>query len=133
MDDHEAGFLDSFVVPSKRDRFRGFLSDSRRRQKFLLELYHFRYLNMAKAEELDLHPATVAAIMARMTALGGPQTAFVMSTDHRIDGQSWPLHEMLGRFAMDDDHGSIASCIAGRLAIYNGSGPNEVYLLLAGK
>ena len=59
---------------------------------------------------------------------GAPSRCYVMSASSDLDGQEVDLNEALEDVVGVND-GTFISCIPGRLAFFEGEGPNERYVL----
>jgi hypothetical protein len=85
----ELALINGFIVPSKRERYAGFVGSSKARRKFIRTLYHFS----------DFDPGTTSSLSDAIDRV----------------------------FAFVD--GTIISCVAGRLAYYEGEAPKNRFIL----
>jgi hypothetical protein len=114
---HDQETARAFILPTKRERYLGFLSNKKGRTKFRLELAHFKSLNpMYIVPILPSHqnPSSIAKILA---AKGAGSKCWVMSEDPQFDGQEMELDAAL-RETIGRGMGTIISCIPGKLAYF---------------
>jgi hypothetical protein len=127
--DPETALIRAFVVPAKQERYLAFVSSPRRRRKFLEELRHFRDFDPTCVVEIpgkDHHATTIEQLLRDRAA---PTMCFVVSTDRAVDRQILPLAEVLPRIVGGTDHGTLLSCIPGRLGYFEGEGPKDRFVL----
>jgi hypothetical protein len=128
LNEHEAGFVNSFVVPERRARLLGLLSRPKSRQKQLRRLDHSPDLDPRSCTQLPAGRQSVADIAALLRSHGAPDQAYVLSSYPKFDGQQLPLDQALANI-VGFGSGSVISCVPGRLAYYEGESPRERYLL----
>jgi len=126
--EHETAFIKSFVLPEKQSRWLELLSNPKRRHIFLHRLADDRDLD-AKFR-LDLIPSqqNLEGIELILRQNGAPAKCHVISEASDIDGKEMMLREAIEE-VLGYGLGSILSCIAGRLAYYEGEGPGDRYVL----
>jgi hypothetical protein len=91
---HQEG-LAKFMVPSKRERYAGFLSTPKGRQKFIGELAHFKSPGpecIALIPSSEHEPPTVARILE---SSGAPTMSCVVSEDSDLDAREMELERAL--------------------------------------
>jgi hypothetical protein len=116
---HEEELIRSFFIPAKRQRYLGFVSKPKTRQKFLRELAHFKSLDpryLLPIPPNQQHPKDIAQILAQK---GAPPLCWITSEDRRLDGKEMPLIEALGE-GVGRQMGTFLSCIPGTLAYFEG-------------
>ncbi|MHC4473236.1 MAG: hypothetical protein ACYS99_20010 [Planctomycetota bacterium] len=113
--DHEVGFFRSFVGRRRRGRYLALL-EAGKRQDLLDRLCHHlegvldpRFAERVTGEELE----------AELVQRGAGSTCHVISNCCELDGQEVPLTEGINA-VFGFCYGSILSCVAGRLAYYEG-------------
>jgi hypothetical protein len=117
--DHEQQLILAFFVPARRDHYVGMIATTRRRQKFLRELSHFKSLDPQYCVGLPNAVRTPGQIAAFLNEKGAPPTCWVTSEDRDLDRQELPLLETL-KTIMGYRIGTFLSCIPGRLAYFEG-------------
>jgi hypothetical protein len=125
---HEEELIKSFFMPTKRQRYLDFVSKPKTRQKFLLELAHFKSLDpryLLTIPPSKPHPKDITQIL---TQKGAPPLCWVTSEDRRLDGKEMPLSEALGQ-VVGRQMGTFLSCIPGRLAYFEGEGMGVRWIL----
>ena len=125
---HEEELIRSFFTPTKRQRYLDFVSKPKTRQKFLLELAHFKSLDpryLLTIPPNKQHPKDIALIL---TQKGAPPLCWVTSEDSRLDGKEMPLLEALGD-VVGRQMGTFLSCIPGRLAYFEGEDMGARWIL----
>jgi hypothetical protein len=116
MNDHEEAFVRAFIVKERQERYRGFLSTPRHRQKLLRELYHRLAINPSLAVEVHSRDRTVEKVESRLRAKGAPSEVYVISPSSDLD-QRW----LTLTAALEETHAgsaAIVCCTLGELAFY---------------
>jgi hypothetical protein len=129
MRDIEEAIVRALVVAAKQERYIGFVSSAKRRQKFLNELYHFRDFNPAfivKIPPRDQKAVSIGTLLRRRRA---PEVCYVVSTIADIDATTMSLSGALVRIVGGVSDGTILSCISGRLAYFEGESPGDRFIL----
>ena len=115
MNDHESKTVDAFIVKQKRERYRSFLANPKKRVRLLDRLNHSPDLDPRFAEPL----AKDADVPAILREHGSPKQVYIISCAGAIDGRTLPLDEAV-RETEAHGWGTIISCVPGRLAFYYG-------------
>ena len=115
-------FVDAFVDPRRRSRFRAFVSSKKRRAKFIKELYHLCWL----LDERWLQEVVVADVHEALRQRGAPDNCYVMSVHEDLDGRRMKLQEALE----EAKEGTVIDCVSGQLAYYRGEDSGEGEWLL---
>ena len=117
--EQESAFVDAFIVPAKRERYKTLLANPKKRQDILDRFNHTLDFIPALAEEVrhpQLHQPGLVALLTQR-GVKATQNVYIFSDVREIDGIYLPLPE-----ALDAVHqqmfGSIVCCIAGMLAYY---------------
>ena len=128
-EEHEAGFVDAFVVKAKRERIRQFLPDSRQRGKVMATLAsHTPDLDdrfMTKVPPRQQTPAAVERLLRQRNA---PDDCYAISPEDELDGTTAPLSDLLKQ-VVGTSNGTVLSCVPGRLAYYEGHEFGARYVL----
>jgi hypothetical protein len=114
--DHEKG-LSKFMVPSKQERYEGFLSTPRGRKKFIGELAHFGSLDpksVVTIPSVQHKPLFVARLLV---SRGATSRCWVISENPDLDGREMDLNEALIQ-TIGRGMGTFISCVPGRLAYF---------------
>jgi hypothetical protein len=125
---HEEELIESFIVPTKRQRYLDFVSKPKTRQKFLLELAHFKSLDPRYLLAIPPNKQHAKDLALILTQKGAPPLCWVTSEDHRLDGKELPLLEALGD-VVGRQMGTFLSCIPGRLAYFEGEDMGSRWIL----
>ncbi len=126
--DHEAGLVEAFVKPEKRERLKELLSKPKRRRDVLELLYHKAPLDPECMVRVPPNAQSAEGIAALLRSHGAPDLCYVISTDSKIDGSTMQLAEVLNQI-VGRGEGTVLSCIAGQLAYFEAEDPGERYLL----
>ena len=127
MTDHAAGLMRAFVAPDRQDRYLSLLRSARGRSKLRDRLAHFRDLDPRYATRVaGAHGAD--AICSLLVARGAPSTCYVLSEDSAVDDREMPLDAAL-LHVVGRGMGTFLSCIAARLAYFEGEEAGERYIL----
>jgi hypothetical protein len=139
IDPREEIIVRAFVQKERRPRSLYLLSDAKRRDSFLAELYHFRWLDARYTSELlrsDLRTGSprdhcqerpnlsVPNICKHLRSKGAGRLVYVMSTDEDIDAQELPLETVIEAIRRKGA-ATIVSCLPGKLAYFEGEGEGE--------
>jgi hypothetical protein len=114
---HEEALIKAFILPSKRERYLGFLSTSKGRAKIISELAHFKALDARFMKSIipsQHDPVSVAKLIRSKGA--GPK-CWVMSENSQLDGKELDLLLTL-KETIGAQMGTIISCIPGRLGYF---------------
>ena len=123
---HEQG-LARFVAREHRPRFLDSLEDEKLRRKLRAKLAHFAWLDARYATAVATREP---AEMAQALAWGGaPETCFLVSEDDELDGSELPLEQAL-ELVLHSFHGTLISCVPGKLALFSDEAPNKETLIL---
>lgn len=136
--EHEEATIRAFVIRERQERFIYLLADSKRRQKFIRELGHFRWFDARFASAVPWkvdptlslwgrHTQGIENIWKLLKAKGAGQFCWAISHNAKVDGQEIELKSALEDLA-GHSTGIILSCIPGRLAYFEGE---EQSLLLS--
>ena len=128
MLDHEMQFVRHFVVPAKRSRYLSLLESRRGRTKFVRALDHFADLDMRRATLVPPDAQTPHDIESLLRRKGAPDTCIITSSNDTIDGSNTSLREALQQ-TIGEGFGTIISCVAGRLAYFEGEDTSTRYIL----
>jgi len=124
----ELDIVNAFVVPAKRERYVGFVSSPKARRKFIEALYHFRDFDPAVIVELPPSLETRDGVLKELQRRGAGHTCYIVSADAELDRTTSPLSDAVDRvFTLVE--GTIISCVAGRLAYYEGEAPRNRFIL----
>lgn len=124
----EVAFVNAFVVRDKRERYRGFLA-GKRRSKVLDSLYHWDDYYSGRVVAIPPACQTRADILSKLSELGAPALCYAISNDRDLDARKMSLEEALRDVVGNGEHGTILSCIPGRLAYYEGQDPENRFIL----
>jgi hypothetical protein len=124
--DREIQLIQTFIVPSKRERYIGFASAPKRRPKLIRELDHFVDLDPKYVVPLDAKMSF--DILGELVRRGAPATCYVISSNSDLDGRTMPLSVALGQVHCME-FGTIICCVPGRLAYFNGESMKSQYIL----
>ncbi len=129
MNIHEELFVKNFIVPQKRERYLSMLSSQKMRKKILENLYHLNDLDERFMIRVPNDKQQTQNIYGLLKEKKSPDICYFISTDSEIDGKELDLLEVLENKVGECYDGTIVSCIAGKLAYYEGESPGERYIL----
>jgi hypothetical protein len=115
MNKHESKTIDTFIAKEKRERYRFFLDNPKKRKRFLDCLNHNPCLDVRRVQELPSN----ADVLSILREHGSPERVYVISDNVELDGMTLPLEEAVEETEYQE-WGTIISCIPGRLAYYRG-------------
>jgi len=118
MNEHEEGFVRSFIEKNKQERIALMLSSVKRRKEFRPSLAHFNGLDSRYAKVIGPKVAHSADEWVRLLqAKGAPATCWVISEDVDRDGKEEMLSDALKQTS-GGGMGVLLSCIPGKLAYF---------------
>ena len=118
MNEHEEGFVRSFVVANKKERVAMLLANPKRRREYLKTLAHYRDLDVRHAKVVSPKVAhTPAEWLKLLRSKGASDMCWVVSEDAARDGKEIELSEAL-RATIGAGMGTVLSCVPGKLAYF---------------
>ena len=108
----DADWIGNFLLRSKRERYIGFLSSPKRRQRFIDILYHFDDFEPACARAIPSSRSRPEDIAIELRSLNAPEECYLISTNKLWDQCTMPLGRALGDVD-DGSNGTIVCCIPG--------------------
>jgi hypothetical protein len=112
---HELQLVAAFILPSKRDRYREFLSNPKLRHKFTSKLAHFSDFDPKYRVSIPSEKLFADNIAQELLKRRSPSSVFVISEDRALDQRELPLLEALQQ-VVGCGMGAVLSCIPGCLA-----------------
>jgi hypothetical protein len=117
IDENEEAFVKRFIEADKQERYLGFLSKPKTRDKFLNELYHHLAIKGSLATEIAAKHRRPDYIETQLLQRGAGPQAYVFSPSDRFDQKWLPLTEVLEEI-LSQDLEAIVCCVPGELAFY---------------
>ena len=119
MNPHEAAFVESFIIKSRRERALELLASSKNRHKFTSKFDHhgrdyFNHDCIRSIEPRQQHPPNIADILR---AMGAPETCHVIGGGH--DSEDMELLAALKQI-VGYGTGTVLCCVPGKLAYFEG-------------
>lgn len=124
---HEREIIRAFFVPERRSRYLSLLSTSTGRKKFVSQLSHLGELDPRFVHRLDPGEQKADTIEDNLKKRGAPAFCYVISENACIDRQQMALGNAL-QAVVGTRMGAFLSCVAGRLAYFEGEEPGERYI-----
>ena len=123
----ELQIIKRFILEKKRERYSEFVVATKKREKFLRELYHFDDFDPDVIVRLPGKSETIEEILKELRARGAKDDCYIISCDKELDRMTLPLVDALQRvFARIE--GTIISC-GPTVAYYEGEAPNNRFIL----
>lgn len=116
--EHELG-LAAFVIGAKRERVLGFLSKDRTRRKLIDALPHFSDWDPACVFPVPSGSQTAEGVLRELTRRGARGTVHIVSTTRHLDGRDVEVADAI-RAVVGSSSGTVVSCIAGKVAYFEG-------------
>jgi hypothetical protein len=126
--DHAGALIRAFVARDRQARYLELLGSPRGRTKLRAALAHFADLDARTARRLTAADQDAVSIEELLGARGAPAECVLLAEDAALDGRRLPLGEALAA-VVGSGRGAFLSCVAGRLAYFEGEEPGERYLL----
>ena len=114
---HEEAVVRAFILPQRRDRYLGFLSNQKGRKKFTSELAHFEALDPRCFVSIPPHQANPSSVAKLLTSMGAGLKCWVISENSELDTQEMALEAALNQ-TIGRGMGTIISCVPGKLAYF---------------
>jgi hypothetical protein len=113
----EETFVQTFIVPDKRERYLQMLANPSKRNKILGLLYHNLDTIDTRAASVANRDHNVDFIDRLLRRKGAGATCYLISPERELDQQEMPLREAIDMLITQDSV-AVACCIPGRLAYY---------------
>lgn len=89
---HELAFIEAFVKPNRRDRWREMLAKPKKRKKFVAALDHTTDIDERHAIEIPPSSQSADEIIKALKDRGAPRTCYAISSNPDLDGKAiFPL------------------------------------------
>ena len=125
--EHEIGFVSSFIIPERRERYLSLLCNPKRRGKVLNRLNHSHDVDLSRAQQV--RPGCVAESLAvLLEKMGAGETCYLIADASDMDGQTMDLGEACWRASVHG-FGVVLSCVPGRLCFYKPESPTTSFIL----
>ena len=109
--------MNAFLLPARKERYLQFLKSATNRNKFRVELAHFKALNPRFVVHIPPGQQDHSAILELLAAKGAGARCRVISENRESDGQELDLGTTLG-VTLGGGMGTLISCIPGKLAYF---------------
>ncbi len=119
IEQHEKGFILSFIVKAKQERMLSMLPNIKTRKKIVKQLSHFRDFDTDKIKRLAKGSHTSEYVFTYLKSKGAPDTCYVISESEELDNRFLVLSDALTKI-ISCDMGTVVSCVPGKLAYYEG-------------
>jgi hypothetical protein len=126
--DPAENLVKAFIAPERAPRYLALLAKRGGRAELRVKLAHLTDLDRRFARPVGGSDATPAGIERLLLAAGAPKRCYVLSENVAIDGNDLDLREALDQI-VGGGMGTFVSCIPGRLAYFEGEGPQERFVL----
>jgi len=116
---HEEAVIKAFFLPTKRERYLGFIATAKGRAKIIRELSHFKALDPQFMRSIipSQHDAGSVAKLIRIRSKGAGPSCWVISENSDLDGKEADLLLAL-KETIGYQMGTIISCIPGKLGYF---------------
>jgi len=116
---HEEAVIKAFFLPTKRERYLGFIATAKGRAKIIRELSHFKALDPRFMRSIipSQHDAGSVAKLIRIRSKGAGPSCWVISENSDLDGKEADLLLAL-KETIGYQMGTIISCIPGKLGYF---------------
>lgn len=124
----EEKFVDSYVLESKRSRYKKLLHDPKKRPKILDRLNHNADLDFAKAIELTGGQTFSEQLVRKLATFKLTEQCRLISDDPDLDGKSLPWKEA-AELTADAWSGTIMICPPKPIVVYRAESPSKTLYL----
>lgn len=128
--ERENRFVDTFVAPARRDRYRLLLANKKKRREILDRLNHWFEFIPSFATEIPSgqHSAKGVLNLLRQRGLKDTDMVYILSDIGALDTMHLPLHQAIER-VKEAQFASVVCCVSGKLAYYRPEAPANGYIL----
>ncbi len=109
----EEALVDAFIVRAKRERYKAFLANPKRRRSIVEKLDHCGDIDLRYATEIPSNVDVAAFLRGR----GAPPSCHLISAASTLDGKQMDLKDAIAEVEARMS-GTLVGCIPGRLAYY---------------
>ncbi len=127
VNEHEIGFVSSFIIPERRERYLSLLGNRKRRGKLLNRLNHSQDVDQSLARPVQ-SSCDAESLAVLLEKLGAGETCYVIADASDMDGQTMNLREAVWRASVHG-FGVVVSCLPGRLCFYKPESPTSGFIL----
>jgi hypothetical protein len=117
------------VDPDEADRAKRMLGNPRTRDKWLKKLTHSVSMHPTFTSEPPKGERSPAALLVALRALGAPDYCYVVASDSELDNSIQDLGIMIRDALERFGHGTILSCVPGRLALFRTAWPHKHFIV----
>ena len=127
INEHEIGFVSSFIIRERMERYLSLLGNPKRRGKVLNRLNHSQDVDLSLARHVP-PGCTGESLKMLLEQMGAGEACYVIADASEMDGQTLPLREALWRASVHG-FGVLLSCVPGRLCFYKPESPTCGFIL----
>jgi hypothetical protein len=113
----EEQLVDAFFLPAKKERYKEFIRNPKKRNKFLAEMGHFSELNTGVRHEIPKAAQTFEGVVRLLKENGAPDSCLAISDIDEIDGTRLALEDAVGT-VLGRTYGTFLSCQPAKLAYF---------------
>ncbi|MGB0506354.1 MAG: hypothetical protein ACPGGK_09170 [Pikeienuella sp.] len=115
--------LSKLIEPTEKQHLRRAFATQNSREKWLRRLCHDIEMHPDFSNEPPRGSRDENSLFKRLIDLGAPQSCYVIASDSDLDDSFQPLHTMIATAHLNFNHGTILSCVPGRLALFRTAHP----------
>ena len=113
----EEQLVDAFFLREKKERYKEFIRNPKKRNMFLAEMAHFSGLNVRVRHDIPKLAQTFEGIVRLLKENGASETCLAISDIDEIDGKRLTLQDAIGTI-LGRTYGTFLSCLPARLAYF---------------
>lgn len=126
---HLTGLL-KLIEPSEKDRAKRAFETRKSRAKWLEKrLSHSVGMHPEYTKEAPRGKRDEASLLSMLRDLGAPEECYIVASDHEIDDRFQSLSDVLENRYAEFGHGTIFSCIPGKLALFRSAYPHKSFII----
>jgi hypothetical protein len=126
--DTAENLVKAFIAPDRAPRYLALLAKRGGRAQLRAKLAHLRDLDKRFARAVSGSDATPEGLERLLKAAGAPRYCYLLSENSTLDGTELDLRAALDA-VVGGGMGTFVSCVPGRLAYFEGEGPQERFVL----
>lgn len=129
---HIAGLF-KLIDPVEKDRMKRAFETSKSRKKWLQRrLSHRVTMHSDYSKEVPRGKRDEVSLLNILRDLGAPEECYLVASDHEMDDSFQSLAFMFAEKYAEFGHGTILSCIPGKLALFKTAFPHKSFIVHRG-
>lgn len=117
------------IDPREKERLKRAFESIKSRERWLRRLFHQIEMHPEFAEEPPRGSRDEDSLFKALRDLGAPEMCYVIASDSDMDDSFQSLRQILTIAYVEFAHGTILSCIPGKLALFRTAYPHKHFIV----